>query len=370
MASESDQSKPAPGGCLTGELPDDVPTALKTTYLAVPGEVGKGAFARIRRIRLRQKDALAPRIEFALKTIDKRELYVRGLLGQAQREIELQLKASSHPNILGMIDFYEEPLYIHHILEFCPSYTLAHYRPPFPDNLVRTILSQLSSAVDFLHNTVHCLHRDISPGNLLIQTVTPVLLIKLADFGWAVEVSQGDNVGGVTGGFVRGKAGTESCMAPEIQREEANSFPADIYSIGRVLSYCINTKLPQISDKLQIHLNREHRSMLSVDPTQRPAAAALAAIYTEFHVSGAALAVIPGSVIYTTAGRALSSLLDSLDSDGVKKLSTLAILKQSLTNSTELKICLSLVAVTAVIPIIAKKRFAAKTKKNPPACVS
>ena len=68
-----------------------------------------------------------------------------------------------------------------------------------------------------------------------------------------------------------------------------------------------------------------------------------------------ALAVIPGSIIYTTAGRALSALLDSLDDEGVRSLSTGEILKRTLAESRELKICLTLLAVTAAVPLGVKK---------------
>jgi uncharacterized membrane protein YdjX (TVP38/TMEM64 family) len=71
-----------------------------------------------------------------------------------------------------------------------------------------------------------------------------------------------------------------------------------------------------------------------------------------------ALAVIPGSIIYTTAGRALSSLLDSLDDDAVRSLSTGQILKRTLVESRELKICLFLLAVTAAVPLVVKRLMA------------
>ena len=73
-----------------------------------------------------------------------------------------------------------------------------------------------------------------------------------------------------------------------------------------------------------------------------------------------ALAVIPGSVIYTTAGRALSTLLDSLDDEGVRTLSTVDILKRTLLDSRELKICLGLLAATPVIPLAIKRLLARK----------
>ena len=85
--------------------------------------------------------------------------------------------------------------------------------------------------------------------------------------------------------------------------------------------------------------------------------AAMVGVNFRIFAAATALAVIPGSLIYTTAGRALSSLLDSLDSAGVKQLSTADILYKTLTQSTELKFCLCLLALSAAVPLLLRNKF-------------
>ncbi len=230
---------------------------------------------------MKQRDVLAPRIEFALKTIDTSELKVRGLLAQASREVLIHTRASKHPNIVSMVDFCEEQEYLHLILEFCPMYTLAHYGAPFPDAVVKCVLSQVAAALDFLHNEVKCIHRDVTPGNLMVCALKPALVVKLGDFGWAIDHAESS-----TANKVKGKAGTIQFMAPEVLNEEEYSYSVDIYSLGRVLSYCVNTKLPAVNDQLQIYLNVHHRAMLATDASRRPTTKDLAAIYKFFNVSG------------------------------------------------------------------------------------
>ena len=283
VASESETKREfGDSACLTGELGTSLPEALQTAYILPPGgsgELGRGAFARIRKVRLRPKDPLGPRKEFALKTIDKRALRIRGLVPQLKLEVDLQMRASSHPNILAMIDFYEESDFMHLILEYCPAYTLAHYRPPFPDEVVLSVLSQVAAALNFLHNTLNCAHRDVTPGNLMVSALRPRLIVKLGDFGWASNEAP-----------LKGKAGTVVFMAPEVLDDGAEySNAVDIYSLGRVLSYCTNSSLPSPGDKLQIYLNSHHRAMLNNDPNKRPTAGLLAELFTRFDVSGTAI---------------------------------------------------------------------------------
>ena len=85
--------------------------------------------------------------------------------------------------------------------------------------------------------------------------------------------------------------------------------------------------------------------------------AAMVGVPLRTFASATAISVIPGSIIYTTAGRALTHVLDTLDEEGVKNLSTLEILKSTILNSDELKICAILMILTASVPLFLK-RFA------------
>ena len=77
-----------------------------------------------------------------------------------------------------------------------------------------------------------------------------------------------------------------------------------------------------------------------------------------------ALAVIPGSIIYTTAGRALSTILDTLDEEGVKNLSTSELLYQTIISSVEMRVCLVLVVLVGVVSIAIKNFIPSNNRKT------
>ena len=72
------------------------------------------------------------------------------------------------------------------------------------------------------------------------------------------------------------------------------------------------------------------------------------------------IAVIPGAVIYTTAGVALSAILDGLDAES---LSPGEILMQALTGSEDIKYLVGALALAALVPL-GLKAFVKKQKSN------
>lgn len=75
------------------------------------------------------------------------------------------------------------------------------------------------------------------------------------------------------------------------------------------------------------------------------------------------IAVIPGAVIYTTAGVALSAILDTLDNDGAKSLSPGELLMRALTGSEDVKWLVPALAIAGLVPIVLKL-FVLKKKSN------
>ena len=75
------------------------------------------------------------------------------------------------------------------------------------------------------------------------------------------------------------------------------------------------------------------------------------------------IAVIPGAVIYTTAGVALSAILDSFDAEGVKALSPGEILVKALTGSEDVKWLVGALALAGLVPL-GLKAFVKKRKSN------
>jgi uncharacterized membrane protein YdjX (TVP38/TMEM64 family) len=74
------------------------------------------------------------------------------------------------------------------------------------------------------------------------------------------------------------------------------------------------------------------------------------------------IAVIPGAVIYTTAGVALGSILDTVGSEYAKNLTTGELILKALTSSNDVKHLAIALAVAGLIPLVLKA-FTRK-KKN------
>lgn len=108
-----------------------------------------------------------------------------------------------------------------------------HLRQPIPHRHVIFIAVEALKGLDYAHrrrgadgHSLHIVHRDVSPGNLLISNEGEV---KVADFGIAKSALR--SVGSIAG-TIKGKV---PYMAPEQLRGAAVDRRADLYSVGAVL---------------------------------------------------------------------------------------------------------------------------------------
>ncbi|OQR93569.1 protein kinase [Achlya hypogyna] len=106
---------------------------------------------------------------------------------------------------------------------------------PFPWPAKRSCVANLADALVYVHS-LHVLHRDVKSRNLLaVTTDDGATLWKLADFGIAREDLDATMTCGV---------GTSRWTAPEVLKGEHYASPADIYSLGVVLSELDTHALP------------------------------------------------------------------------------------------------------------------------------
>ena len=143
-----------------------------------------------------------------------------------------------HPNIVQVIDFgrgQSDDYFL--VMELVGGTDLGRFcqvqdgrRMPAP--LALFIASQMLRGLAYAHATASAdgkrlVHRDISPGNVLLSTFGEV---KIADFGVALVASSADD-GGHDGWLV----GKPAYMAPEQLERSGVDERADIYSVGAVL---------------------------------------------------------------------------------------------------------------------------------------
>lgn len=144
---------------------------------------------------------------FAVKSIIKKELGKDIMMLKSELEI---LRQVDHPNIIKVIDVYEDQMYLHIVMELCAGGDLFEYivRQDYIDEKdARLIMTKLLSAVNYLH-TLNICHRDLKPENFLFTSYEENAELKILDFGVSVKFGP-DHV-------MKTVVGTLSYLAPEV----------------------------------------------------------------------------------------------------------------------------------------------------------
>lgn len=264
----------------------DALSDVRVKYHIEPKELGHGHYGVVRKCMDRDTNAW-----YAIKSIRKAKVSKIEVL---KREIEI-LKEVKHPNIIELIDVFEDERYLHLITELCTGGELfdriiaktqsseGHFSEHDAAVLVRDILD----AIRYCHDEKGIVHRDLKPENFLFLAEDEQAPIKIIDFG----LSRHDDS---ALGIMQTKVGTPYYVAPEVLRREYTNS-CDIWSIG-VITYILLCGYPpfygdsdtQIFESVKVgkfdfpspewdDISESAKefvvSMLKKDPNKRPTAA-------------------------------------------------------------------------------------------------
>lgn len=142
-----------------------------------------------------------------------------------------------HPKIVEVIDIFDENNTSYMVMPFvegCSLQTIVERRGrlSYPDAI--NYIAQISDAVSYIHS-LHILHRDIKPDNVII---TPDNKVVLIDFGSAREFVH-DEVQRHTAILTQGYAPPEQYSA-----ESRKGNYTDIYALGAVLYFTVTGVKP------------------------------------------------------------------------------------------------------------------------------
>ena len=99
------------------------------------------------------------------------------------------------------------------------------------------ILVQICQAIKHLH-TRQIIHRDIKLENVMLSEEGSGCTAKLADFGLAEQLVDGQSIR-------QTKAGTPSYLAPEIVQGQSYGTASDMWSLGCLIYVLLTAKLPR-----------------------------------------------------------------------------------------------------------------------------
>ena len=160
--------------------------------------------------------------KFAVKSVHKASANHMGL--ELKREL-LVLKDIDHPNLLNLLETYEDEGYMHFVTELCEGGSLAKKvsdKGHLNEDEARIVMGQLLLAVKYLHNNQY-VHRDLKPENILFKSTEDLKSLKIVDFGLSKKIEKRNSL--------NSKVGTPHYMAPEVIAKKYGE-KCDIWSLG------------------------------------------------------------------------------------------------------------------------------------------
>lgn len=156
------------------------------------------------------------------------------------------IKKCAHINIARYLESFDDHGKTFIVLELCDT-TLYKYlmeRTFLEQSEATYFIHQLLCALDYLHNKLKIVHRDIKLGNVLLQynSGTGLPVVKLGDFGLAASLGDHPDNEQLT------YCGTPNYMAPEVAQNKSQSYPRDMWSVGVLFYYLVTGSAPFAQD--------------------------------------------------------------------------------------------------------------------------
>jgi serine/threonine-protein kinase len=183
----------------------------------------------------------------ALKFLPDLMIHDRSLLDQLKRETKRSLELT-HPHIVRIHDFVHDERSGCISMEYVDGETLSNLRSQKeqkvfePPEIARWI-SQVCDALDYAHNHARVIHRDLKPGNLMVNQRGD---LKITDFGIARSLV--DSATQLTG--QQGRSGTLVYMSPQQLSGDRGTYFDDIYSLGATIFELLTSKPPFYSGNI------------------------------------------------------------------------------------------------------------------------
>ena len=185
--------------------------------------------------------------DVALKFLPDLMIQDRALSDQLKRETKRCLELT-HPHIVRIHDFVHDERSGCISMEYVDGETLSNLRAEkeqkvFQPNEIANWVGQLCEALDYAHNRARVIHRDLKPGNLMVNQRGD---LKVTDFGIAHSLA--DPATRLTS--EQGRCGTLVYMSPQQLSGERSTHFDDIYSLGATIYELLTSKPPFYSGNI------------------------------------------------------------------------------------------------------------------------
>uniref|UniRef100_A0A8D3DWC0 non-specific serine/threonine protein kinase n=1 Tax=Scophthalmus maximus TaxID=52904 RepID=A0A8D3DWC0_SCOMX len=199
-------------------------------------ELGRGRFSVTKRC-----DQRGSKWTVAAKHINKKLLRREQVL----QEIRL-LQTLDHPNLVKLLDTYETFNSYILVLEMADQGRFLDYIVSWgnlTEERVALYLRDILEALHYLHSW-RIAHLDLKPENILVEHVSSQPLIRLTDFGDAVQLDPPSS-------YVHPLLGSPEFSAPELILGQPVSLTSDLWSLGVVTYVVLSGASPFLDESLE-----------------------------------------------------------------------------------------------------------------------
>ena len=201
-------------------------------YYEMLGDLGEGIFGVVK-LGLYKKT----KERVAIKVI-KKDTTKQNDMELVRTEIDI-MKLCHHPNIVRLLDHFENAEYIFIVMEYIAGGDLTEYMKKnkynFKEERVSQIIYQIAFGLKYLHH-FGIIHRDLKPDNIMLTESNEKGIVKIMDFGLSKIL--GKNERSIEG------FGTLTFVAPEVLIRTPYNKEIDIWSLGVTLYLMLSGTLP------------------------------------------------------------------------------------------------------------------------------
>lgn len=200
-------------------------------YYTISTEIGKGHFGTVAKATNK-----STKQEVAVKKIMKKKLEPRDF-ELIQREICV-MKLVNHPNLVHLIDYYEDDECIYIVMDLLEGGDLISYlnaKGKLTERVAAKIIKQIALGIQYM-NCYGLIHRDLKPENICFAKQNDIHSLKIIDYGLTITLAYGE--------AANETIGTINYIAPEVFSGKAYNNKVDIWSIGVILYLMLSGLLP------------------------------------------------------------------------------------------------------------------------------
>jgi serine/threonine protein kinase len=219
--------------------------------------LGQGGMSCVYLCRHRSKQ-----LRVALKVLPKSMADDETLLKRFYREARASA-ALDHPHVIHAYEIDQTDEFHYMVMEYIEGKSLEDIvlkEGPLPVPQAVKYIRQAAAGLQYIHET-GLVHRDIKPGNLLLDYAKDA--VKILDMGLARFFNDNEEL------LTRGVLGTVDYFAPEQTMDShAVDIRADIYGLGGTMSFLLTGSPPfeggSVIEKIQGHRRLEPRPIREV----------------------------------------------------------------------------------------------------------